>query len=254
MTQMRMYWRLVFMKRKMFALALVLLCTLVLSGCQPSGNDSKYVSSDNRTKVTFEIRNGIKFGMTIDEVRNIEEKVNKCSAPELDPWIPGRLMAFGPTLKDSTKFIIYSNTSVASIPYSSICYVFDEGRLVEIAYLFKNAASNESSAIYQEVKDAMVKKYGTPTWANTVSPFANSEWSVFALFRQGRQSSEWLVENNKTYIAVGTFYAQGQMSSYFDNLRTDHVTGAYYRLVSNEEYLSVIEQTIEEVNAVNSDL
>lgn len=103
----------------------------------------------------FSLRNGIEFGMTVDEIKTLE-KANNSPPPS--------------SSTDHTKALYYVNLTIAGVPSSIIHYFFNDGRLSRIVYIFRHSTDRGAHANvedlykvdYQAINPTLVEKYGQP--------------------------------------------------------------------------------------------
>ena len=101
---------------------------------------------------SFEVRNGIHFGMTKEEVIAVEEQNGNSADSVYD----------GNYIKDG---LTYQEVTIAGIPGSRIDYYFDEGGLNEIVYwlgsLDVNLVSEQAAySTFLTMESALSEKYG----------------------------------------------------------------------------------------------
>lgn len=153
----------------------------------------------------FSIRNGIKFGMTVEEVREIEEGEVSDNTVEIneewDDYILGIVKTVG-----------YHKESIAGIPCSgnstNLDYYFNinSGLLEGIRYWYGYYDSALGKEYYNELYDLICEKYGSPLHDNDGKLFDVITNAFGNYFSAGGDSkiryAEWLKEFNDTWVVV----------------------------------------------------
>ncbi len=106
----------------------------------------------------FTLHNGTKFGMTLEEVRQLEQET-----------IDGPLNAkWGITLKnyESNGYLLGMRAVIAGYDNTSLCYGFIDNKLVAMYYGFKTDA-NTIFDEYYNIEQGLVKKYGEAEYSST---------------------------------------------------------------------------------------
>ena len=142
----------------------------------------------------FSVRNGIKFGMTPDEVRAIEAENGNENGEE-----------FGRTIS-------YENVSVAGYPGTTIEYWFEDDSLFQIVYFIGAATGDETEknakAIVSDLYGSLKEKYGEPAYNGEVGPTCSEKFSLYlkqSTFYSVPGYSEWLLNKADEYVNVDLF-------------------------------------------------
>lgn len=144
----------------------------------------------------FSVRNGIKFGMTLDEVKAIEAANGNENGEE-----------FGRTIS-------YENVSVAGYPGTSIEYWFDDGSLFQIVYFIGDDTDDETEEFaakaVSELATSLEEKYGEPAYAGgkVVAPTRSEKFDSYigqGMFYKIPAFSEWLIKKANGYVNIDLF-------------------------------------------------
>ena len=127
-------------RMKLCVMSLVMLVMMLTAGtglCSGREDESK-------AGMSFEIRNGIHFGMSREEVRETETM---------------------PLQKELKNDLLFGKGKVAGIEDSSVQYVFSEdGKLISVIYILKVAPDTpfQQREDYGKIQKALENKYGEP--------------------------------------------------------------------------------------------
>lgn len=183
----------------------------------------------------FSVRNGIHFGMTVDEVKALEK--NNGVAEEdiyLDKF-------------NGDYYCVGLNTSIAGIDDSRLLYQFDPetNLLVEFRYMLGPYKISKDLAweYFQTVLQSLMDKYGEPLHSST------TDGAIFPIVSETMQGAaldfnvtyyEWLVDFGDYYILIDAYNGDSGYGS----------TGSYvgYKYVSKEDAEKAIQNLIDEQN------
>ena len=185
----------------------------------------------------FSIRNGIHFGMTIDEVK-------KC---ERDNGLPDSSIYFESDnygIIDKYYCIGYE-TEIAGIYDSRLFYYFDldTKKLREIQYELGSEYQSEKTATsnFTDISTSLNSKYGLPEYSSVlysgslyVIQTQNFLKAIFMSKDPGDVAfHEWLIDYGNYYVLID--------STYYVTDANRHVTGVGYRCVTKEEEKQAIQ-------------
>lgn len=203
----------------------------------------------------FSIRNGIKFGMTVEEVREIEEGEVSGNTVEVE--------IYNSSLMGTVKKVGYHKESIAGIPCTgngeNLMYYFNinSGLLEEIGYWYGYYDSASGKEYYNELYNLMCEKYGNPLHDNDGKLFdiITNAFVNYFLFSSGGSSpkiryAEWLKEFNDTWVVVDVVLNEMTAG------KPELVVG--YRSVSKEEMTKLVgnaaREEAEKTKERNSDI
>lgn len=183
----------------------------------------------------FSIRSGIKFGMSINEVRGIETN----SAGETstkDSATMGTITQLG-----------YHADSIAGVPCSgkstTLNYCFNStGKLEAIHYWYGYYNRNSASSYYKEIYNLMCEKYGTPLFNDDGGLFdiCSPAFDNYFLSKAygGKNTipaySEWLVEYDDTWVVIDVVLHDMKVKS------GDYEFSVGYRSISKENMAKMV--------------
>ena len=165
-------------------------------------------TAESSTKDEFSIRNGIHFGMTVDEVKEIEK--GKPFEPLPEDYNYEQEEIFYDEGDDHITYMGFK--SIAGIRAESydggnIIYRFINGFLDNIEYRFKVWSDNKIVESYVEVWENLTKKYGDPFNSDVASVSeictrSTKEMIGIPDFYHIVQIDEWLKEYDDYYVVI----------------------------------------------------
>lgn len=193
---------------------------------------------------TFSIRNGIEFGMSVETVRKIEEKVTGnalYNSRESNSSIMGTVFK-----------LYYEEDSIAGIPCTgsggNVCYYFDnEDMMLEaISYWFGYYENKQAITYYNEICEIMSEKYGAPLFTEEEDKLfyvLTPAFSSFLTYEQGNllkqyAYSQWLVEYENIWVLVDAVMCAG----------LEPALNVGYRCISAEEMNKIVIDALNEEN------
>jgi len=193
---------------------------------------------------SFSIRNGIEFGMSVEEVRNIEENI---TGNELYDYEENSSRIMGNTYKLS-----YEEDSIAGIPCTgnggNIKYYFDdEDMMLEaISYWFGYYENKNGIMYYNEICEIMSEKYGAPIFTeddDEVFYVLTPAFESFLFYVEGNllkqyAYSQWLVEYENIWVLVDAVMYAGSKPA----------LEVGYRCISAEEMNKIVIDALNEEN------
>lgn len=216
------------MKKNLFCWVLII---VLLVSCQIAHADD-----------TFSIRNGIQFGMSMEEVCNAERAYGTSidgaiSGPEESDYNPTEYM----------QLVKYTYVTLMDYPQSVLSYYFDSnGELMSIGYVFGIGSKNPPSysAVFSEMKELLINKYGTPYNENeflsgdlATSMLSDDIYTCSLLQSVGMGANfydlnQWIVEYSDYYVLIDLY-----------NLKLFSSTHTYlgYRILSPEEFSTALQ-------------
>lgn len=243
--------------KKIISLLLVIAC--FVSGSALAETDIKTIDDE------FEIRSGIRYGMTIAEAKEIEDK-NGIECEDMEY---------------TTGSIRYENISIAGIPNSELSFMgngFDEEKyfdslsndesvmeyveeyinttpLAMIEYMFGGiGTADQAKAVFSMINGSLTSKYGEPFTTDIDSrlyieteamildsynnPAHRNRWKIIGF-------SEWLVKYQDCYVLISEI---ADTSSYNTLCRL------LYRFVSFEEMDSIVAKNQEFLNQMATEM
>lgn len=176
------------MKKLITLLILAVVCTGWALGASAGGNE-------------FVIRAGIQFGMTIDQVRSLEQ-----NAPAAEG------------LQDNGDYYLaYTNETVVNYP-CVLAYAFVDNSLIHIHFNFTiptHAAETETleqvAYDFQQIESALIAKYGQPT-----SPYQGTYPADLNVNVHGY--TRWEISAQRSYSVLHslTHYTNGMLTHTID--------------------------------------
>ena len=167
----------------------------------------------------YSIRGGIRFGMSIEEVSEVEAKSQTATPKVKEPGAYGEM-------KNVTQ-MVYRVPSLAGIEVSSsipgnipesLSYIFDsDGHLFEIKYWFGLTASNsKAQEIISKLNTLLTQKYGKALHASDGEVFPLFSASLYdqMLFGTKITLNQWLVEYEACYVVIDNYYYQNSKGKY----------------------------------------
>ena len=213
----------------------LLLISIILGNCAVSFAEEE-----------FQLRNGIQFGDTLEEVKQKETLTIQSSSA------------------DKTNNVWFDGT-IAGMK-GSVRYDFDEetGKLTDMMYDFDSTSDRDSiDNNYSTLQKSLTRKYGNPignTGGNLeliTGPAIENAAMAIALYRyllsgggDFRDYDEWIVKSNGYNVKIDLvcYYVRDKSYDY-----------TYYNVVSyhyytDEDYLNAIQEKIDENAAIDNDL
>ena len=212
----------------------ILLTAILLLGCCVSALAEE-----------FQLRNGIMFGDTLEAVKSKETLTIQSSSVDKtnNVWFDGKIAGMD----------------------GSVRFDFDEetGKLTEMLYSFKTRSTKDSvDSEYSTLYQSLVRKYGNPlgnTGGNMhliTGEAIESAATIIALYMiiggtgDFRDYDEWIVD-------CGSYNVKIDLISYYYRTKDyDYTYGnkLSYHYYTNEDYLSAIQDKLNENAAIDNDL
>lgn len=199
----------------------------------------------------FAIRNGLRFGMSIEEVCSLEKTYGTSidgtiESPENESYNPTGYL----------KMVKYNPVTLMDYSQSTLSFYFDNSeKLMSIGYVFGISSDNPPSyaTVFSEMKTLLTNKYDAPYNDNdfvspnlTTSMFSD-DIANYALYNSmGMGSSfyalnQWIVEYDDYYVLIDLY-----SWNMFANVSHTYLG---YRILSPEELTKILEE-IESENKV----
>lgn len=243
--------------KKIIALLLVITCLSLNSAL--AGNEIKVIDEE------FEIRSGIRYGMTIAEAKAIEDtNGKKCDDLEFSAGlvsysgisiagIPNSDLHFSGNGFDNNKWLSCILEGISPLEYVED-YIYS-AQLRMIHYDFGGVkTADQAKTIFETMNESLTAKYGTPfttsidkrlsieSAAPILDNFKHSDWRSK---NQIIDFSEWLVAYKDCYVLISEI----AYDSY------DYATcNLIYRFVSYEEMDSIITENQRFMNQMESEM
>lgn len=194
----------------------------------------------------FSVRNGIKFGMTVDEVASVEKENGNTAAYKIMDM---------DTPVEPLNWIRYDGcVNIASVEMSTLDYLFTgDGSLKGISYSLGNADYNRIDA-YPMIQESLCAKYGEPALVGLDSVLMDTssyslidEVESMEIFKmlgmkwEVTDINQWLIKYPEYYVVIDVF-------------KSDWMCHVGYRMFTFEEYEAVINQAGEEAAALESQI
>lgn len=192
----------------------------------------------SRIEEDFTIRNGIKFGMSVEDVRIMEEALGGNAEGETrtkNSSAMGSVTRWG-----------YHVDSIAGIACTgnstTLNYYFNANELLEgVEYWFGYYSPSVGRANYNEIYGLMCEKYGTPLHDGDGKLF-DVRTSAFDSYFSSKQFgsnntvtyAEWLVEFNDTWVVIDVVLHDMKVKSG----ELEFIVG--YRSISKEKMASLV--------------
>lgn len=173
----------------------------------------------------FSVRNGIQFGMSVDEVKQLEK----------DNGMPDYNLYLEDNYGIYTYFCLGYDTSLAGIDGSRLIYCFDNktNRLKEIKYELgsRYKDSEKAMSIYKTVTETMIQKYGIPDYSSSyngkVFPILTEsmlEAAINATSYDDMVFNEWVITNDDYYILINCVYFDSSAGGSFCTVGYAYIT------------------------------
>ena len=180
----------------------------------------------------FSIRNGIKFGMSIEEVCAIET-TTLCDVKTKNSVTMGKTTMYG-----------YQASSIAGIPCSgkspTLRYYFNsEGKLEAIHYWYGYYSHNSAWSYYHEMYDLMCEKYGEPLhhsdgeFFDILTPAFDTYFASNGYMKISGYA-EWLVEYDDIWVVMDVLLNDMKTKS------GDYEFSVGYRCISKEKMAAIV--------------
>lgn len=234
--------------KRIIALLLVIAC--FVSGSALAETDIKIIDDE------FEIRSGIRYGMTMAEAKEIEDKNGvECSNMEY-----------------STGGITYENISIAGIPNSWLRfsgngfdyekyfdYILNDESPMEYLEEYINTAplamieynfggigtADQAKAVFSIMNGSLISKYGEPFTTDFNSRLSIETTSFLDKYNDLDAFSEWLVKYQDCYVLISLIANGGSRTTFCILL---------YRFVSFEEMDSIVAKNQEFLNQMATEM
>ncbi len=187
----------------------------------------------------FSVRNGIRFGMTIDEVKQIETRNGITDSDIYLDKVNGDYYCFGLT------------TSIAGIDGSRLLYQFDPDTKLLIDFRYMLGPSGTSIDLVDEyfktVSQSLINKYGEPLHSST------TDGIIFPLLSNSMKSAsndriityyQWLVDFNDYYILIDAIRSDNLFLPKYPQY--DNAIG--YKYVLKEDAEKALQDFVDEQN------
>lgn len=195
----------------------------------------------------FSIRDGIKYGMSLAEVKEVEKSNGN-----------GQYASEAQQLDNGGRDIDYDGLSVAGVSNSYVRYTFDSNdRLYDIGYGLGDIDVSYSSAkkVYDEMRQNLEDKYGKPIndSDDIFDIYSNQMQNMLfmaSFFNVTGEFCQWIAQYNDCWCVIDLMVFNDSMSSNFCYIG--------YRLVSYEEMAEYVSTSVaaaeEKSNELKSDL
>ena len=184
----------------------------------------------------FSVRNGIQFGMSVDEVKKIEK----------DNGLDDNDMYLDGLSNDGTWYQVAYITSIAGIEDSRVIYKFDKDskKLAAIDYnLGSNLDDETALSLLLLMKQNLADKYGEPIHSSytdgTVFPIVSDILMTAQSLLAGTEYYEWLVKHEDYYVLIDDVYMD------LSWLKGGYFCHIGYQYVSATEAESKIQELVE---------
>lgn len=180
----------------------------------------------------FSLRNGIKFGDSIDDVLNKET----VSIDKID-----RKIGIVNTVRGS----------ISNISGTYVQYMFDDGKLNQMNYRYPSGGELLASMSYELINNGLIEKYGQPLndrqKETVVQRGLLLNASFIVVFSNGyiQSSDEWFIKKNGYGVKI-------EHVSYYDGKEFQHDLS--YAIVSDDELKKLEEEKKENKDKLNSQL
>ena len=196
----------------------------------------------------FQLRNGILFGDSEEEIRNKETlEIGESSSSERD---------------DGTKYIYSDEGMIAGFDDANVNYYFKDNEMYDMEYEFYTDKENYKT-IYDTLYKNLSKKYGNSIKALDDGHFVKTEaqnmdnYFILAVAAYGggiadlSDVDEWVVKCDDYYVKIEMRYSYYAFKSSKDLAYTVYVD---YMKYTNDDLATVIEQAANDAAAAQADL
>lgn len=216
------------MKRARFLgiiVVMVIVLSLALTGY------SQDVIGEKKNKEKFEIRNGITFGLTVEQVKEIEGEEGVYSDGVLE-----------------------FEREIAGQPNTTVYYYFENEMLVEVKYSFDKRYVNQY--FYDDILVFLTSKYGDYDYSNatmTRCPYTTTHAmiSIFNTqeFYRTHDYREWVLLDGQEGVLIDWVHIG-------DNVDWPSLVHFYlsYRLISTDDIVQKTTEIVHQYNKLNTDL
>jgi len=200
----------------------------------------------------FSLRNGLRFGMSVEEVRSLEKDYGTSTDGTINPPERENLNPTG-----YLKMLKYWPVTMMDCSNGALHFYFDSNdKLMSIGYEFNAGTANSPSysTVFSEMKTLLNNKYGTPCNDNdfmspelTTSMLSDDIISYTLMHSEGSRPSfralnQWIVEYDDYYVLIDLYSV-----TWFSDLPTDTYLG--YRVLSPEELTEILKKIESENDA-----
>lgn len=219
--------------KRIIALLLVIAC--FVSGSALAETDIKIIDDE------FEIRSGIRYGMTMAEAKEIEDK-NGVECNDIDycdivyesisiAGIPNSWLRFSGNGFDYEKYFDYMHNDESPMEYLE--EYINTAPLAMIEYNFGGiGTADQAKAVFSIMNESLISKYGEPFTTDFNSRLSiETVISILDFYKDMDAFSEWLVKYQDCYVLISEI-ANADSQATFCRL--------LYRFVSFEEMDSFI--------------